>query len=185
MPALIIQTGKQQGKQLKLPKKEVFVGRDDDCEIRISSSDVSRRHCSIRGSGINVIIRDLDSQNGTYVNDVRIDEEMMLAPGDLIRVGPMQFVVAGKSPKNKIDDQDSGNLSDDDIASWLSTEDSVGDVNSGDTTIIPGKPKAEPKSKPAPKPRKQEYKSLADEAADIIREHWEKVNAEKETEENS
>ena len=46
---------------------EVIVGRDEDCDIRIASSGVSREHCSIEQDGNDVTVRDLNSSSGVYV----------------------------------------------------------------------------------------------------------------------
>jgi pSer/pThr/pTyr-binding forkhead associated (FHA) protein len=151
MPTLIIQTGKHRGQKLVLPDAEVVVGRDDDCQIRLASSDVSRRHCAIRPSPEGMLIRDLGSRNGTQINDVPIEEETLLKPGDILRIGPMQFQAIGKKgvqeppPAAGPQPGETKMATDDAIANWL-TGDEPGEhpVGPGDTTIVPNKPPAEP-----------------------------------------
>ena len=82
MPKFIIKTGKYQGKTLKLPPREVTLGRDPECEIRIPDPDVSRKHCQFLIREGTLYVVDLKSRNGTYVNDRVIQTETPLQPGD-------------------------------------------------------------------------------------------------------
>jgi len=68
------------------------IGRREDCDLRIPLGDVSRKHCRLIRDGDTIRIEDLGSSNGTYHNGVRI-QEAELSPGDVIRVGPVDFVV--------------------------------------------------------------------------------------------
>ena len=63
------------------------VGRHDDCVIRIRSSQVSRRHCEIFEADDRLMVRDLGSSNGTYVNGLRVLGQQALKPGDVITIG--------------------------------------------------------------------------------------------------
>jgi DNA-binding NtrC family response regulator len=64
----------------------VLLGRDDDCDARLPGSETSRRHAEIRREGPLLVIRDLESRNGTFVNGQRITTAPLTA-GDLIRLG--------------------------------------------------------------------------------------------------
>jgi hypothetical protein len=79
------------GPPLKLePSVSTFVfGRDDHCSVKITSAKVSRRHAELRWKGTppQLVLRDLNSQNGTYLNDEKVSEETALADGDTIRMG--------------------------------------------------------------------------------------------------
>src|SRR5579872_4893785 len=117
MIELIVQSGKHQGKRLRLPPDgEVIIGRDEECQVRLASSDVSRHHCLLRLTPEGVVARDLDSRNGTYLNETLMEEETLLKAGDVLRIGPIVLQVPGGPvmPANS--------ASDDDIASWLSAE---------------------------------------------------------------
>ncbi|MGH9308563.1 MAG: HD domain-containing phosphohydrolase [Vicinamibacterales bacterium] len=70
------------------------VGRVKDCDICLEDHAVSRRHCTIEANGANVVVSDLDSANGTFVND-RLVRTTTLKPGDTIRVGSTEIRVAG------------------------------------------------------------------------------------------
>jgi hypothetical protein len=75
------------------------IGREGD-RLRVDDPQVSRRHARIDLSGDRVLIRDLGSQNGTYVNDERIGAERPLAVGDTIQVGhaTLRLAVAEVAP---------------------------------------------------------------------------------------
>jgi pSer/pThr/pTyr-binding forkhead associated (FHA) protein len=72
---------------LRLMEGVNSVGRHDDCLIRIRSSQVSRRHCEIVPEGDALIVRDLGSSNGTYVNGKRVLGKQALQPGDVLTIG--------------------------------------------------------------------------------------------------
>lgn len=68
-----------------------LVGRESEAQIRIPASGVSRRHCSFEVRNGDVILRDLKSRNGTYVNGERIEERALKA-GDAIAIDEFVFV---------------------------------------------------------------------------------------------
>ena len=63
-----------------------MIGRGDDCDIRIGDCSVSRRHACIRYEADGYVAVDLDSTNGTFVNDVAVSQGR-LQDGDYLRVG--------------------------------------------------------------------------------------------------
>src|SRR5262245_42749127 len=72
--------------------KEISIGRDDLNDICVDSRSVSRRHCVIERRASELVIRDLDSRNGTFVNDVPV-KERTLRRGDQISVGDSVFIL--------------------------------------------------------------------------------------------
>src|SRR5258708_4629309 len=68
------------------------IGRQADWGLRLQAKNVSRHHCQVLVSDDKVIVKDLGSSNGTFVNDRRITEQV-LRPGDVLRVGPASFTV--------------------------------------------------------------------------------------------
>jgi serine/threonine-protein kinase len=66
--------------------ESVMVGRDRTCSIVLSHPAVSRRHARITLTGATPMLEDLQSANGTYVNNTRV-ERVMLKPGDVVRFG--------------------------------------------------------------------------------------------------
>ncbi len=83
--------GSNVGKDVKVPAPKCLIGRGDDCQLRPQSEAISRHHCVIITSENEVIVRDLKSRNGTFVNDERVADEAVLLSGDVLRVGPLQF----------------------------------------------------------------------------------------------
>lgn len=120
MAELVIQTGKLTGKKLVLPAgKELVVGRGEECQVRLPSSLVSRRHCRLSDSPAGIVVEDLGSQNGTLVNDVPITEPTVLKPGDSLRIGAMIFAVPSAPRPKKVAAEPVQDASDADIAAWL------------------------------------------------------------------
>ena len=65
---------------------ESVIGREG-CEVTLADQEVSRRHAAIRSVEGGLGIEDLESRNGTFVNDERIDGIRALRDGDQVRVG--------------------------------------------------------------------------------------------------
>jgi pSer/pThr/pTyr-binding forkhead associated (FHA) protein len=83
-----------------LEQEYTHVGRATGNEISLPYPSVSNRHCIFILSGPDVVLRDLNSSNGTYVNSEAINE-VILRPGDLIQMGTVQikFEPGIKRPK--------------------------------------------------------------------------------------
>jgi DNA-binding response OmpR family regulator len=62
-----------------------------ECDIVITSKRVSREHSRLRREGRRVLLEDLGSTNGTFLNDERIMEPMELRDGDMVTVGDVKF----------------------------------------------------------------------------------------------
>lgn len=69
------------------------IGRDEDCELKLTAKRISRRHSEIRESGDHLWIRDLESTNGTYVNHKKIEQAELLESGDIISIGDFNFYI--------------------------------------------------------------------------------------------
>lgn len=82
------------GKQQPVPLRggRIVIGRQEDCQVRIPSAQISRHHCEVVVGVGGVRIRDLGSSNGTYVNGQKVGEAELEA-GDVVAVGSMLFVV--------------------------------------------------------------------------------------------
>jgi predicted component of type VI protein secretion system len=92
-------------KQIRLGA-ETLVGRGPECKLRISSAQVSRRHCLIKVAAESVSVRDLGSANGTRLNGQAISTEtdVPILPGSTLVVGPLKFVVQFAAPRTIADD---------------------------------------------------------------------------------
>ena len=67
-------------------------GRDPECHFPISHSTVSTNHCDIILTANGILLHDLDSTNGTFVNDERV-KQAVLQPGQTVRLGDVELVV--------------------------------------------------------------------------------------------
>ncbi len=179
-PILIVLTGKHKGKRVKLTDAETVIGRDEGAKIRVATHEISRQHCLLMPHPEGVLVRDLGSRNGTFINGIPIAEETLLKPGDTLTAGPMTFELergdASKksaAPTNARRGKADPKTSDDEIANWL-TDDSDAELTASDTTILTGRA-ATPSAPKPPKTPRREFKSVAEEAEDIIRRHLESL----------
>ena len=79
------------GGRAALTDGEYVLGRDPDLELFLDADDVSRRHARITIAGTEATIEDLDSKNGTFVSDQRLDSVARLVDGASIRVGSVRL----------------------------------------------------------------------------------------------
>lgn len=89
---LTVIQGPDKGRKYELPDHEPqLIGRSSEA-LPLMDTTVSRRHAELTPDDGAWYIRDLESQNGTYVNGVKIAERLRLRPGDQIRTGSTLFV---------------------------------------------------------------------------------------------
>jgi len=80
------------GRTYPLREGANVIGRGQDAQFRLPDTGVSRRHLEIRWDGQTALLQDLNSTNGTTVNNSPV-QEWQLADGDVIRVGHSEIVV--------------------------------------------------------------------------------------------
>lgn len=90
---LSVTNGKANVKQVVLGP-ETIIGRSQECNLKIASSQVSRRHSRITVSDTEVRVSDLGSANGTFLNGRALppETEVVVAPGNALTIGPLRFV---------------------------------------------------------------------------------------------
>ena len=84
--------------------RHAVLGRDSSCDITIPGTHLSRLHAELAVKGGALLIRDLKSSNGTYVNDRKVTETV-LKPGDSVRFDVLRFKVHGPSTNRAADAQ--------------------------------------------------------------------------------
>ncbi len=89
MALLRVLSGEHKGKVFPLETEKLILGRESN-DIPILDQGVSRQHAEFFRIGEMYLVRDLESRNGTFVNDQRIDEWVLRA-GDRVQVGNTQF----------------------------------------------------------------------------------------------
>jgi hypothetical protein len=88
---LVIKHGLERGKDFKIQKEETLVGRDEENDIILFHPTVSRYHAKIIREGENYFIEDLNSANGTFVNGIRVQREL-LNDNDILQFGDIVCV---------------------------------------------------------------------------------------------
>lgn len=84
------EAGSFSGQKLRVPRnKPISLGREASCQLVLASKQVSRKHCEVRLAADGLIIRDLNSANGTKVNGTRIppQQDVPLKRGDRVEIG--------------------------------------------------------------------------------------------------
>jgi pSer/pThr/pTyr-binding forkhead associated (FHA) protein len=94
---LVVADGVHQGKVIPIKLAQFVIGRDPQCHLRPSSVAISKRHCAILVKGDKVVLRDLDSTNGTFVNEQPIKGQVELHDEDKLKIGPLAFTVKVES----------------------------------------------------------------------------------------
>ena len=93
---LVIRSGDLTGSRFTLSRDITQIGRHQDSDILLDDITVSRRHAEIVRTSKSLIVRDLGSLNGTYVNQSRVDE-FALQHGDELQVGKYRMVLFSKA----------------------------------------------------------------------------------------
>ncbi len=88
MPTLVLM---QAGATTPFPLSgdETVLGRHPDCQIQLESNMVSRKHARVYREGNGVLVEDLGSGNGTFVNGSRVVQAVPLRNGDRLKIGPV------------------------------------------------------------------------------------------------
>jgi hypothetical protein len=99
LPAVVVTSGPEAGRRVELGL-EVAIGRQD-ADLVVEDPEVSRRHALLRRSNGSVVVEDLGSTNGTFVNGERIQSPIAVGPGDEVRVGRTTLEI---EPDQRADD---------------------------------------------------------------------------------
>jgi DNA-binding winged helix-turn-helix (wHTH) protein len=91
--------------RIQLAQGDHLIGRHPASVVVIDSPTVSRHHAAIRVAGVEAILLDLGSRNGTFVGGERVGSSVTLKHGDRIRVGPvvLEFQMASLGPGTEAD----------------------------------------------------------------------------------
>lgn len=97
MATIRVKTGPNKGKLYDIQDTPLTVGREENQVIQILDQGVSRAHAEIFRLGEMCFVRDLNSTNGTYVNDVKVTEESLKA-GDEMLIGTTILIFEDQVP---------------------------------------------------------------------------------------
>ncbi len=90
---LLVTRGRSASTVINLVDGVTTAGRQDECQLRIKSSQVSRQHCQFFEKNGMLLVKDLGSSNGTFLNGKKIDGQRVLEAGDEVTIGPIKFKV--------------------------------------------------------------------------------------------
>jgi pSer/pThr/pTyr-binding forkhead associated (FHA) protein len=94
MPRLVVLSEGLTGRSHELKAEKTTVGRVEDNIFQIPDPSVSSHHCEITLKGNDVVIRDLNSTNGTFINGQQITEAT-LKPSQILRLGQVEVRLEG------------------------------------------------------------------------------------------
>ena len=97
MAKLQVLSGPLAGQSYELKVDTTTVGRVEDNAFQIADPSVSSHHCEILLKGSDVVIRDLNSTNGSFINGDKITESV-LKPGQTLRLGQIELRIDDGSP---------------------------------------------------------------------------------------
>jgi sigma-B regulation protein RsbU (phosphoserine phosphatase) len=96
MASLVFLAGPIAGRRYKLSDAEYVIGRRSDCQIFVPDMRVSRQHARLLRDGEGWMLEDLGSNNGTYVNGVRLQGSAPVKPDDEIVIANNKIKVEGQ-----------------------------------------------------------------------------------------
>jgi len=83
----------------ELKVEKTTVGRVDDNTFAIPDGSVSSHHCEILLRGGSVVVRDLNSTNGTFINGAQVTGEGVVRPGQILRLGQIEMRLEDETAK--------------------------------------------------------------------------------------
>src|ERR1700722_15682539 len=91
MAKLVVLSEGLTGQSYELKVDKTTVGRVEDNTFQIPQSSVSSHHCEIILRGSDVVVKDLNSTNGTFINNQQVTSEGVLKPGQILRLGQVEI----------------------------------------------------------------------------------------------
>ncbi len=140
---LKVLSGNHEGKLIQIKDEKFLIGRSESCQLRPKSESISRKHCVIVLKDGRVLLLDLKSRNGTFVNEKQLspDKAKILKSGDRLRCGQLEFEVLievsianTKQPEVQSVKEAAGRMTEQsnldsreslDISSWLAEADQI------------------------------------------------------------
>ena len=91
MAKLVVLSAGMAGRTQELSADKVTIGRVEDNTFQIAEPSVSSHHCEVFLRGNDVVVKDLNSTNGTFINGEKTTEEAVLKPGQTLRLGQIEL----------------------------------------------------------------------------------------------
>jgi len=101
MPRLVVLSEGYTGRSYELKVEKTTIGRVDDNAFPIPDGSVSSHHCEILLRGTDVVVKDLNSTNGTFINNEQLEPmgEAVLKPGQILRLGFIDVRLEDNAPQ--------------------------------------------------------------------------------------
>ncbi len=141
--SLKVLSGTHEGKLIPIKDEKFLIGRGESCQLRPKSESISRKHCAIVQKDGRLLLIDLKSRNGTFINEKQVsaDRAKILKNGDRLRCGQLEFEVMleigianSKQPEVQSVKEAAGRMNEQnkedsresvDISAWLAEADQV------------------------------------------------------------
>jgi pSer/pThr/pTyr-binding forkhead associated (FHA) protein len=91
MARLVVLSEGLTGKTHELKVDKTTIGRVEDNTFQIAEPSVSSHHCEVLLRGTEIVVRDLHSTNGTFINGQQVATEAALKPGQILRLGQIEL----------------------------------------------------------------------------------------------
>jgi pSer/pThr/pTyr-binding forkhead associated (FHA) protein len=107
MAKLVVLSAGMTGRSHDLNVDKTTIGRVDDNTFQLAEPSVSSHHCEVLLRGSDIMVRDLGSTNGTFINGEKVSSESVLKPGQVLRLGQieMRLETEATAPSTKKVDQ--------------------------------------------------------------------------------
>ena len=96
---IVVEGAREAEISLKLP---TIIGRSGEAALKVRTSVVSRKHCRLYEKNGGLYVEDLNSSNGTFVNEEKITAVTPIATGDFLTVGPVTLEVVCKNDERSM-----------------------------------------------------------------------------------
>ena len=93
-PVLAVVGGLDTGRRIPLRPGRTLIGRDDACDVAVASPTVSSRHCVVEVESVGgVVVEDLGSKNGTWIDGEMVRDRRGVSPGEIMQLGAVQLTL--------------------------------------------------------------------------------------------
>ena len=90
MAKLVVLSAGMTGRTHELKVDKTTIGRVEDNTFQITEPSVSSHHCEVLLRGSDIVVKDLNSTNGTFINGEKVSESV-LKPGQVLRLGQIEM----------------------------------------------------------------------------------------------
>jgi len=97
MAKLVLLSAGMTGRTHELKVDKTTIGRVEDNTFQIAEPSVSSHHCEVLLRGSDIVVLDLNSTNGTFINGEKVTESV-LKPGQILRLGQIEMRLEADAP---------------------------------------------------------------------------------------